>query len=261
MKRQRCSKIAQLTEYAICYIEFVMVAGRGASERRRSRREERKEETRAELIATARTVFARRGFHGASLEQIAREAGYSTGAIYWHFSGKDDLFLAVFEDYATIRVGEFEEIHEHTAGDLPQRARAYADQWMDRLRRDPDFMVLTLEFLVHAWRNPPLREAFGHRAAFGRLAIARILEEDAHWQGLDLPMPAEELVTALYQVGNGFALGKLADPDAIPDRLLGDFIELFFELLLEHDREATPARRPALTDHDGDARAHGGRAR
>lgn len=225
-----------------------MEASGEASDRRRSRREERKEETRAELIAAARRMFARRGFHGASLEQIAREAGYSTGAIYWHFSGKDDLFLAVFEDYATTRVGEFEQIHEHAAGDLPQRARAYADQWMDRLRRDPEFMVLTLEFLVHAWRNPPLREAFGHRAAFGRLAIARILKEDAQWQALELPMPAEELITALYQMGNGLALGKLADPDAIPDRLLGNFIELFFELLLARDPEMTPARRHTLGD-------------
>jgi AcrR family transcriptional regulator len=201
---------------------------------RRSRREERKEETRAELLAAARRAFARRGFHGASLEQIAREAGYSTGAIYWHFSGKDDLFLAVFEDYATTRVREWEEIHARAQGDLPQRARVYADQWMERLRRDPDFMVLTLEFLVHAWRNPALREAFGDRAAFGRLALARILEEAS--EGVELPMPADELAAVLRELGSGLALAKLADPDAIPDRLFGDFVELLFTLVLERDR-------------------------
>ena len=73
---------------------------------RKSRREERKEETRGELIDAAAKVFARRGFHGASLDQIAAEAGYSTGAIYWHFSGKDDLFLAVYENYAETRARE-----------------------------------------------------------------------------------------------------------------------------------------------------------
>ena len=73
---------------------------------RRSRRQERKEETRAELIDSAKRAFVRDGFHGASLERIAREAGYSTGAIYWHFSGKDDLFLAVYENYAETRARE-----------------------------------------------------------------------------------------------------------------------------------------------------------
>src|SRR5918911_1223192 len=97
---------------------------------RRSRRAERTEETRQELVAAATRVFAREGFHGASLDQIAREAGYSTGAIYWHFEGKDDLFLAVYEDYTATRVREWTEVREQAAGDLPQRARAYADQWM-----------------------------------------------------------------------------------------------------------------------------------
>jgi AcrR family transcriptional regulator len=214
---------------------------------RRSRREERKEETRAELIAAAAKVFAQRGFHGASVEQIAREAGYSTGAIYWHFSDKDDLFLAVLESYATTRVGEFDDIHGRAEGELPQRARAYADQWMERLRHDPEFMVLSLEFLVHAWRNPPLREAFGHRVAFGRLALARILGDAAESEGLELPMRAEDLATVLRELGSGLGLAKLADPAAIPDELFGDFVELFFRLVTEHDRvrQLQPGAHPA----------------
>ena len=207
---------------------------------RKSRREERKEETRAELIEAAARVFARRGFHGASIQEIAREAGYSTGAIYWHFSGKDDLFLAVYEAYATARVREFEEIHERAQGELPQRTRAYADQWMARLRRDPQFMVLSLEFLVHAWRNPPLREAFGHRVAFGRLAIARLLEEAASERGVGLPMPAEDLATVLRELGSGLGIAKLAEPEAFSDALFGDFVELFFELVV--DRQGGPGR-------------------
>ena len=205
---------------------------------RRSRREERKEETRAELVEAASRVFARRGFHGASIEQIAREAGYSTGAIYWHFEGKDDLFLAVYEAYAAARVREWAEIHERAEGELPQRARAYADQWMARLRSEPEFLVLSLEFLVHAWRNPPLREAFGHRAAFGRLALARLLEEQAEARGLDLPMPAGDLAAVLRELGSGVGLAKLADPESIPDHLFGDFVEQFFTLVEERARSS-----------------------
>jgi AcrR family transcriptional regulator len=68
---------------------------------------ERREETRRELIIAAAEVFRDRGFQSASLERIARQAGFTTGAVYWHFpGGKDDLFLAVFEQYALSRVTE-----------------------------------------------------------------------------------------------------------------------------------------------------------
>jgi len=228
------------------------MSARGQGERpRRSRREERKEETRAELIASAARVFARRGFHGASLQEIARAAGYSTGAIYWHFEGKDDLFLAVYESYATTRVLEWEAIHASAKGDLAQRARAYADQWMERLGREPEFMVLSLEFLVHAWRNPQLREAFGHRLASGRLALARLLEEAAREDGVQLPMEPARLATALRELGSGLGLAKLADPEGIPDRLFGDFVELFFKLLTEPQKPREP-QAEQLAPPDGD---------
>jgi AcrR family transcriptional regulator len=199
---------------------------------RRSRREERKLETRAELIAAAANVFAHRGFHGASIEQIAQRAGYSTGAVYWHFRDKDDLFLAVYEAEAAARVRDIDDFHERAEGDPPQRARAYADQFIARLAREPEFMILTLEFLVHAWRNPALREAFGHRLAWGRLAVARILEAETRLTGYELAMPAADLATILRELGVGLGLAKLADPDAIPDRLFGDFVAKLFELML-----------------------------
>lgn len=208
---------------------------------RRSRREERKQETRAELVTGAAKVFAHRGFHGASIERIAHEAGYSTGAVYWHFKGKDDLFLAVYEAQAAARVRDIEDFHKRAKGERPRRARAYADQFMARLKDDPEFMVLTLEFLIHAWRNPPLREAFSHRVAWGRLAAARLLEEETQRTGYQLPMPAQDLATVLRELGVGLGLAKLADPDAIPDRLFGDFIETFFELQQRTQHEPDPA--------------------
>jgi AcrR family transcriptional regulator len=210
-------------------------------ERRRSRREERKEETRAELIAAAARVFAQSGFHGASLEAIAREAGYTTGAIYWYFTGKDDLFLAVFEAYTTTRVHEYATIQRRVDdGELPPRA--WADQWMRRLHEEPELLVLILEFTVHAWRNPPLQEAFADRMAAGRLAVARILEDEAARAGFDLPMPAEALGTVVRELGTGLGLAKLIDPDGIPDRLFGDVVELVLRFAVA-DGRAQPQRR------------------
>lgn len=197
----------------------------------RSRRQERSEETRVELIEAASKVFARRGFRGATLQEIAREARYSTGAVYWHFKGKDDLFLAVYEAQVATRVRDAEAFRERTEGGLPERARAYADQFMARLHREPEFMILSLEFLVHAWRDPNLRREFSHRVAWGRLATSRLLEDGAREGGYELPMPADQLATVLRELGTGIGLAALADPDAVPDRLFGDFVELFFGML------------------------------
>ena len=205
------------------------------AEAQRSRREERKDETRAELIAAAGRVFARSGFHGASLEAVAREAGYTTGAIYWHFKSKDELFLGVFEAYTTTRVREYEEIQRGVdARELSPRA--WADQWMQRLRDEPEFLVLILEFAVHAWRNPSLREAFATRMAAGRLAVARILDEEAARADFELPMPAEELGTVIRELGTGLGIAKLIDPEGIRDALLGDFIEIVGRLAVESQR-------------------------
>src|ERR1700685_2397077 len=68
-----------------------------AMETARMTREQSKAHTRTRLLDAARSVFARGGFHGASVEEIASEAGVSTGALYSNFDGKEDLFLALME--------------------------------------------------------------------------------------------------------------------------------------------------------------------
>jgi AcrR family transcriptional regulator len=197
----------------------------------RSRQAERKEETRRELIDTAARVFAEEGFQAASLERIAREAGFTTGAIYWHFrGGKDELFLAVFEEYASSRVGEVTAAHDSGGPGLVPRARAMADQWMERLEEDPGIVVATFEFFLHALRVPALREALATRLAAVRLAVGRMLEADARAEGVRLPLPAPDVATAMRELGIGLALARLADPDAVPRELYGNFVEAFYTL-------------------------------
>jgi AcrR family transcriptional regulator len=59
---------------------------------------ERTEATRSRLVATARRLFAEKGFAGASTEEILSEASVSRGALYHHFPSKTDLFQATFEE-------------------------------------------------------------------------------------------------------------------------------------------------------------------
>ena len=71
-------------------------------------RSERKARTRDELLVAARKVFLRRGFHGATLEEIADEAGYTKGAVYSNFDSKEGLFLALYERRVDRAVAEME---------------------------------------------------------------------------------------------------------------------------------------------------------
>src|SRR5690349_17630527 len=96
---------------------------------RPSLRDEQKARTRRRLIDAAESVFARSGFHGASVEEIARVAGATTGALYSSFAGKEDLFLALFEERIAADVGEYSEIVA-TGKTLEEQARGAGNRWM-----------------------------------------------------------------------------------------------------------------------------------
>jgi AcrR family transcriptional regulator len=206
-----------------------------AAKRKRETRGEKQARTRAELIATAATVFARRGYKGASVEEIAEEAGYSHGAVYSNFESKADLFLAVFEEYMAARVREFAETQLALAEDAPieARARALADQWMERLERDRDSVLLHMEFIAHAGRDSELARRFGTRSAAMREAVARYISAYSEEAGADLPVPAGDLALALRALGIGLAIESLVSPEAVRHDLYGDVVEALVALVRE----------------------------
>ena len=100
-------------------------------------REERKDQTRRQLLDGARTVFLREGFLRATVEEVAAEAGFTTGAVYSAFGGKAELFLAVLDERIDERARGMREAARGAAG--PEiAARAVARQWIETLRREPD---------------------------------------------------------------------------------------------------------------------------
>jgi AcrR family transcriptional regulator len=205
-------------------------------ERTRESRAEKQARTRAELLATAARVFARRGYNGASVEEIAEEAGYSHGAIYSNFKGKADLFLTVFEDYMAKRARELAATQAEVAADAPLeiRARALADQWMQRFERDRESFVLHMEFIAHAERDPELAGRFGARSAALREAISRYIVEYQRQAGGELAMPPEDLAMVLRALGIGLAVEAMVSPAAVREDLYGDFVELLVKMLREH---------------------------
>src|ERR1700690_2612439 len=114
---------------------------------------------RALLLAAARTVFLERGYPGASVEQIADEAGFSTGVVYSQFGGKAELFLALLEARIAERAAGNSRAVEGLAGD--QGIARLLEHAASTDRAEPEWGLLVIEFRVHAARDPKL----GHRYA------------------------------------------------------------------------------------------------
>jgi AcrR family transcriptional regulator len=206
------------------------------TETRRETRAEKQARTRAELLRTAAAVFAEHGYEGASVEQIAEQAGYSHGAVYSNFAGKSELFLAVFEQYMADRAQELATTQAGIEEDAPleTRARALADQWMERFADDRESFLLHLEFLAASRREPELAKRFGNRSAALRETIAAfIAHHQEEEEGAQAPLPPSELALVLRALGIGLAIEALVSPDAVRDDLYGDFVELLVSMLRE----------------------------
>jgi AcrR family transcriptional regulator len=198
--------------------------------RKRLTRAEKQVQTRTRLIDAAARVFARRGFQAATVEEIAERAGYSHGAVYSNFAGKEELFLAVFERYMAQRIDEVTRASE-VQGTFPERARAAADQWMERFGEDRETFLLHLEFMIHAARNPKLSKQLGERMAVLRLEVERRIAERAAKTATPLPLPPAELALILRALGIGLAVEALNAPGEVNTRLYGDFVALIAGVL------------------------------
>ena len=171
----------------------------------------RRAATRERLIEAATTVVARRGFHAATVDEIADEAGFSVGALYSNFDGKDDLFLAVFDGHL-----RWYDERLADAAASPDARRIFSD-WMDRLMADPEQLMIFIEFWAYAVRKPKLRRSFAARLAEIRTAMAEAIEQRAKATGSELQLPPETLALVLLAVGRGLGIEKLADENAVDD--------------------------------------------
>jgi AcrR family transcriptional regulator len=175
---------------------------------------ERKERTRSDLVATARQVFLEHGFHGASLDVIADEAGYSKGAVYSNFAGKDDLFLAVLDAQFEQRARVLADVLLDQES-LEQSFRAVARSMTAADEGEPGWTPLLLEFWAHASRRPALRAAVAERRERFFSIIAGLIDELAARHGVRLKLPAKEIARGSNALARGIALDRLLDPTTV----------------------------------------------
>jgi AcrR family transcriptional regulator len=192
-------------------------------------REEKKARTRSQLIDAAATVFARRGFMAASLDEVAEEAGLTKGAVYSNFAGKEELFQAVIDERVNEPMLRLAKDIDST-GTFAERAMEGARMFVDMAQQERELFLLALEHNIYVARHPELLPTFTARYREQLAMVADLITEHSKASGLPLPLPAGQMAIAVEALSQGMALQRLADPDSVPDELLGRVYALLFQL-------------------------------
>jgi AcrR family transcriptional regulator len=209
-------------------------------------RSARKAQTRASLLAAAARVYARRGFGGATLDEVAAEAGFTKGAVYSHFGSKENLLLALMEEHLASHVAEQIALFDRQRTTW-ERPLAGSARWMQQLEEDPDPFRLFVELWVYAQRDERLRERLAGGLEALRATFARFAAESAADAGVQSPPRADEqFANVMLGLGLGLPMLRLIDPEAVPASLLGAVLSVLIrategdagarELLAEQDR-------------------------
>jgi AcrR family transcriptional regulator len=197
-----------------------------------SSRQRRQQQTRVELLAAAARVFARRGYHGATLDEIAAEAGFTSGAVYSNFKGKEELFLALTDYELEKRLEDFRAVGE--AADTPEgMTHAASERFGKFIREDPDWPLLYFEFWAYGARNPELRAEFSKRRLAIQTVLAEMIERQRAELGVQIPIAADQVAVALGALINGLAFERVIDPQSVPDELFGLIVSRLVSALLE----------------------------
>jgi AcrR family transcriptional regulator len=134
----------------------------GTTPASRLTRQGQRQANRVRILHAARTGFSQRGYQGATIEEIAAEAGLCNGAVYYNFASKEDLFLALLDQWTTELLYDLGSAFSRRGSAQPgQSFQDEINHVIDTLKRKREWRLLLFEFVTYAARNPavsrPLR--------------------------------------------------------------------------------------------------------
>ena len=191
---------------------------------------ERSDATRAALVRSASRLICELGMHGASIDRIAADAGYTKGAFYVHFASKEDMFLTLLDEHFAAEVARLDTVLQGV-GDPAQEARAAAEGFLARVDSEPEWRGLYRELVAHAGRNEAFREQFAARERDLRERMATVFERWASDLGATPALPARDVAAMAMFMADGFLLNRTIEPDLDPE-LYGRMFEVFLHGLM-----------------------------
>jgi AcrR family transcriptional regulator len=158
-------------------------------------------------------VFAEYGVGAASVEQIASAAGFTRGAFYSNFDGKEQLAVAMLDDHlarSQARNRALLDRHPDPAG-FVAALRGDDARYDDPLHDNP---LLQVELMLYVARTPELRPALGEHLRAMRALVGEIAQVTARARGIELDVEPVMVGTILVALEDGLRLHRLIDPDS-----------------------------------------------
>jgi AcrR family transcriptional regulator len=188
-----------------------MPMARAASSPRRKPKGDKRDRTRAALLDAARRLIREKGYERTTLEEVARRAGMTTGAIYGNFKNRDELFIALGQTYWSPIVPRVAP-----GATFAEAMNAMARAALAAVDERAPVAVGRLTGLAYALKTPALRSRV--------LDVTRdSYDIGTEWlRGFDpgeLPMPPERLVRVLHALIEGLVMQRILTPELCPDEV------------------------------------------
>jgi AcrR family transcriptional regulator len=165
---------------------------------------------REKLVASAAVVFAEKGYDGAGVAEIARRAGYTTGAIYGRFTGKAELLLADIEARSENELDQL--FNEHRFEGKVTDILTTVGSHLVTDEMGPESALL-LEAFVAARRDPEVRRLMQELLDLRGDRLADLVAEAQATGAIDPALDAEAVVRFCHAVGFGFLLFRAVEID------------------------------------------------
>jgi len=173
----------------------------------------KRERTRASLVAAAARLIEEKGYHNITLEDVARLAGMSRGAIYGNFRDRDELFMAVLESRWQPIIPPFK-----TGATFREQMRLLAEAVIAAAPARQAMALRALEFQIYALTHPQMQAKLERYSAEGyRLAEQGLLRFIA---AKDLPIPPSHFVRVLNALTEGLLFERFQSPREITDEVI-----------------------------------------
>lgn len=172
------------------------------------------EARRHQILDAAWSCFARQGYHRATMQDIANEAGLSAGAIYRYFESKEAVLRAIVDRNTNRFTQLVRDVRAEMAS--PVDALRAIGQAMFLQSQDPlldTHIRLDVELRGEALRNDGLREAFRQQLVFWRTAMTDVLRETQRAGQLRPEVDPEALIVLGMCAYEGLRQWKLIDPE------------------------------------------------
>jgi AcrR family transcriptional regulator len=192
--------------------------------------------TRQHLLDAAAIVFARDGFHGASLDTIAATAGFTKGAVYSNFKSKDDLFLALMDEHIEEQFADITNALDTESRTREEQLPRIAETVVQHMW-DNRWTMLWLEFVLYAARNPDAREKVAELTRRARERVVELIEKEYAHYGHEPPYSPQQVAVITNAMFDGLGMYHLIEPTLTTDETIDTLLRLLYTAMGVDDAE------------------------